>query len=187
MTTPPEQLKKLLLDTAPTVYHFESRQSYAERAALMATVPADAQRAAKLALPVILAYYLDEMAAAEKEGPRPLIYYMSAELEEEEWRCQSEDWRLAIHANDELCFCDFNGWPGDNESGAGVLWQRDRPDTMTVVYENGDMSLEGVGPFDTRPYKNILRRFEKHRQDEETYSDSEPEDAEPEDKPAANQ
>ncbi len=77
--------------------------------------------------------------------------------ETEDARLHSEDWRLILHEDEHGFLCDFNGWPGDNESGAGVyygietesiLWLFDNEDTQlcTSIAELEE-TIKGYEPY----------------------------------------
>lgn len=137
-----QTLRATLFAAPPRLFWFGLGQTREERAAMMAEIPPGAQRAAlHIMRTVILA---DVWAGAED---RPLIHYMAtdAELAGEpdhvaELRAWSMDWRLILTEGPAGFLCDFNGWPGDNESGAGVFCDS-RTGELSPIFENVDGGL----------------------------------------------
>jgi hypothetical protein len=169
---PPARLQSLL-SAEPVVYSFDPNQTGAERRALMAQVPPDAQDAARtIMLYYILAWCLDDGEdgpyAGERAAGRPLLYYMAAwdemdeilENEDEEIRGHSSDWRLAVYDAPGATFYDFNGWPGDNEAGAGLYRSAGARETV-LVFTNSDRSLAAARP----EHAEVVAWFEARRRE----------------------
>lgn len=159
-----ERLRRLLFETTPVVYWFEADQTVAERAALMATVPEAAQKVAREIMVTDILEYLDYLAGPEYQD-KPLLYFMATDddstVSEEDWeaRQHSYDWRLILYTDEHGILCDFNGWPGDNEHGAGVYFERDTGRSLTL-FGNGDASLEaGVDELES-----VIDEYETYRQ-----------------------
>jgi len=155
-----EQLERLLADGAARTYWFETGQSRAEREATMNLVPPAAQKAA---LKIVKEHILEPLAE-ELPADRPLLFFMATEDEEvdddeQEQRLHSSDWRLICRESPDGLLCDFNGWPGDNEDGAGVYVDF-ATRRMTVLFVNSDSALEGRWP----EHAAVLKWYEKQRQ-----------------------
>lgn len=168
----PAELEALL--NSPKVLELQiGTESAADRDAILATVPADVQAAAKhiLLTRVVDEYFeIDGSSAAEIDAasPRPLAYYMATCDEkvpdaEEELRNITDTWNLDYYELDGMCFCDFCGWPGDNAMGAGVFWYRDAPGELTEVCVNNDDCHESN--FDE--YGDAVVKFNAWRRGEE--------------------
>jgi len=158
----PEEFRTLIFAARPEVFRFGGHQTRVEREITMEKVSPDLQNAAKFVIVKYILSHLDHVEEEEKKAPRDLIYYMATDdefLSEEdfEFRCASADWQLAYFAQGDMCFCDFNGWPGDNECGAGVFWRHRFPDVKTVIYENFDGSLTASA------YEDIVADIERFR------------------------
>jgi len=79
----------------------------------------------------------------------------------------SPDWRLTIFSGEFGTLYDFNGWPGDNEMGVGLLrlswnFSEHHSDNLTEVYSNGDQSICPFIIIDPQKLK-IFDEFETKR------------------------
>ncbi len=131
-----------LLNSTPVVYDFGTAQSSSER---LAAVRALTQHAARATLDILVRIILDWY---ELEEPQKNLEYLMDVLdldreddEADEIRPYSEDWRLRVFEHDGDVLYDFNGWPGDNESGGGVFYAAENPDTPIDIFGNGDEDL----------------------------------------------
>jgi hypothetical protein len=132
-----------LLECTPIVYEFGARQSNSERlAAIWALSPLAADAVLDILINIILEMF--ELDAPQKN----LEYLMGAR----EWDCDdvsgpdevrsySEGWRLRVFENNGDLLYDFNGWPEDAESGAGVFYPAEDPDNPVDVFTNCDEYL----------------------------------------------
>lgn len=131
-----------LLGCTPVVYDFGLAQSSSER---LARVRALSPHAARAALDILVRIILD---GYELDGPQKNLEYLMdvedlgrEEGEDDEIRPFSGDWRLRVFERDGDVLYDFNGWPGDNESGAGVFYTAEAPNNPIDVFLNGDEDL----------------------------------------------
>lgn len=134
-----------LLGTAPTTYSFRADQTRELRAATMDMVPEAARRAI---MAILLEHVLFHRRVGLCADPQPLLYYMATEDEmvaDAELRRHSPDWRLDVYYGAEGALYDFNGWPGDNEDGAGLYMSR-AEDNLYTVFTNQDQSLAAMSP-----------------------------------------
>lgn len=78
---------------------------------------------------------IDLMATADSEHPD----------EEKDWWRHSYDWRLTVYTAASGYLYDFIGWPGDNESGAGLFQHSGLAGPyhpFVVIYTNSDQKLK---------------------------------------------
>jgi hypothetical protein len=162
-----EKLRDLLEKGTARVYWFEADQTSTERAAMMATIPEMAQ---KLARTIMVENVLEPLEYLREPwySNIPLLWFMATEDEIEdvndEARKHSADWRLILHENKDSMLCDFNGWPGDNEDGGGIYFEKTSGLT-THVFDNGDSSLSvPKNHYPTIALQKIIRKYEKKRQ-----------------------
>lgn len=156
MDRPPltaRSLRALIFDAVPRVFWFGPGQTRAERAAMMDTVPGDAQAAALVVMKTRLLGALAERVAETGPEDRPLLHFMATAEEEDEIRRdgtedvrrRSADWRLILADGPAGFLCDFAGWPGDGERGAGVYHDRATGRT-TRVFADDDGVLAAAYP-----------------------------------------
>lgn len=131
-----------LLDCTPDVYEFSAKQSNAERMAAIRALPPHAA-AATLDILVNLIFDMCEL----DESQQSLEYLLgvrdqdSDDIGLDELRGYSEDWRLRVFERDGDLLYDFNGWPEDIESGAGVFYPAEDLDNPIEVFANCDEEL----------------------------------------------
>lgn len=156
-----DRLRTLLLKGSPRIFWFEAGQTAAERAAMVRAVPEAARRLAREIMVRYILEYLSEPEYADK----PLLWFMATEDEvtddvmAEEARAHSYDWRLILHEDEKGLLCDFNGWPGDNEAGAGLYLARAIGHTA-LLFSNGDSSLDTEFGW----LGAVVRAYQRHRQ-----------------------
>ncbi len=86
-----------------------------------------------------------------------------------EFRGYSPDWRLQIFRNELGTFCDFNGWPGDNEDGCGIFYPADGSQKQ-IIFINGDSDLIA----NLEKHQSVVDRYMEKRQqfyDQLTYNE----------------
>lgn len=135
------------------VFWFGAHQTRAERAAMLDTVPVEAQRVMLTIMKDTILGLDPEDALRRGAWDQPLLYYMATDEETDEClrdgvediRGHSTDWRLILIEDAAGFLCDFNGWPGDNECGAGVYVDRATGQTAQV-FSNSDQNLETLFP-----------------------------------------
>ena len=116
----------------------------------LAGIPDEVQEVAKYILTKIV---LDLQGS---DAEHPLQYYMDScgDLAGDEVRAASYAWDLMYDSGGEVRFCALTGWPGDNESGAGVIWRAGNPADKVVVYTNVD------GALSSKLYPDAVRELE---------------------------
>jgi len=132
-----------LLECTPIVYEFGARQSSNER---LAAVRALSPHAAGAVLDILVNIILEMF---ELDAPQKSLEYL---MDARGWDCDdisgadevrsySEGWRLRAFENNGDLLYDFNGWPEDVESGAGVFYPAEDPDNPVDVFTNSDEYL----------------------------------------------
>jgi hypothetical protein len=124
-----------LLRTKPRVIYFGGFQSYGER---MDAIGKLTQQEQEAVLDILVRHILDGYEVSDTE--RPLKYLMQPQADTYDELVCSSDWRLRIFEGPKGVLFDFNGWPGDNECGAGVYHAADKA-TPIDVFGNGDEDL----------------------------------------------
>jgi hypothetical protein len=104
-------------------------------------LPSDARVAA---LDIIIRHVLDGYEVPAEDHSLEFLMQTEGERAEldgddEELIC-SDDWRLRIFRGSGGTVYDFNGWPGDNECGAGVFYPANG-DEPVDIFGNGDEDL----------------------------------------------
>jgi hypothetical protein len=133
-----------LLGGTPQIYDFGLAQSASER---QSAIRALSTHAARAILDIIVRMILDGYTLDEPQ--KNLAYLMDVEDwdregdgdESDEIHPCSGDWRLRVFEHDGDVLYDFNGWPGDNESGAGVFYAAENSENPIDVFLNGDEDL----------------------------------------------
>ncbi len=128
------------LQAVPEIYDFDLSQTPGQRAEMLKNLPPDARVAV---LDILIRHVLDGYEVPDEN--RSLEFLMQTEserleLEEDEDLVCSDDWRLRIFRGSDGTVYDFNGWPGDNECGAGVFYPANG-DEPVDVFGNGDEDL----------------------------------------------
>jgi hypothetical protein len=150
-----------LLESTPDIYEFSSKHSSFERAAAIRALPPHAADAVLDILTNII-FEMHELDAAQKN----LEYLMGAR----DWDCDdlgtdvrgySDDWRLRVYENNGDVLYDFNGWPDDVESGAGVFYPAEDPDNPVDVFTNGDENLVSAAD----EFEAVVADYETRRRD----------------------
>ncbi len=142
-----EALKKLLLATEPEIIDFPSEDTEAERKKRIS----DLKNEDRNRLFDMIYKDLDDIYGIEEKCDLyQLMKVDNGDDEDDEddednsdddlpdWEGISPDWRLRIFRGPTGVFYDYNGWPGDNESGSGVYY--DASGSMRI-FENNDQSL----------------------------------------------
>ncbi len=151
-----------LLECTPYVYEFSTKQTNHERLeAIRALSPHAADAVLDILTNIILEMYeLDE-------AQNKLEYLMGVRDQDcddigiDEIRGYSEDWRLRVYENNGDVLYDFNGWPDDTESGAGVFYSAEEPDIPIDVFTNCDEHL--IPAVDE--FEDIVRDYATRRRD----------------------
>lgn len=128
------------LQAVPEVYDFDLSQTPEQRAKMIEELPLDARVAV---LDILVRHVLDGYEVPDENCSLEFLMQTEserAELEEDEELVCSDDWRLRIFRGADGTVYDFNGWPGDNECGAGVFYPANG-DEPVDVFGNGDEDL----------------------------------------------
>jgi hypothetical protein len=130
-----------LLDGLPRIYEFGLDQSSAERFAAIQSLPS----AALDAIAAMHDELVDDCCEAEITG-HAAVHMLSTHDGDDTGECISEDWRLRVFGgldddSEYGALYDFNGWPGDNESGLGVYYSANPGSKPITVFTNGDENL----------------------------------------------
>lgn len=129
-----------VLSTHPKEYFFGTEQTRVQRAIMMSKVLPDALLVAKR---IVLELVGSE--ERDRRDPQPLGYYMACWDEKDEVgddydvRCQARYWTMRVFCNGRHGFCDFNGNPGDNQYGMGVIWDCETMQTQTVFHNHDEL------------------------------------------------
>jgi hypothetical protein len=124
-----------LLRTKPRVIYFGGFQSYGER---MDAIGKLTQQEQEAVLDILVRHILDWYKVSDTE--RSLKYLMQPQTDTYDELVCSSDWRLRIFEGPKGALFDFNGWPGDNERGAGVYHVAGKAAPIDV-FGNGDEDL----------------------------------------------
>lgn len=125
-----------ILANNPRTIWFPLGETAEQRAATISGLPSEAQEVMLKAMrEVILEGYEEVVQDYSLED----LMAVDAPLDEQEFRQCSDDWRLRIFEGEAGRFYDFNGWPGDNERGAGYFYPREGEPVL--VFTNGDCDL----------------------------------------------
>jgi len=124
-----------LLRTEPRTVFFGSFQSQEER---MDAIGKLAHQEQEAVLDILVRHILDWYEVSDTE--RSLKYLMQPQTDTYDELVCSSDWRLRIFEGPKGVLFDFNGWPGDNERGAGVYYAPDEAAPIDV-FDNGDEDL----------------------------------------------
>jgi len=139
-----------LLKTKPLILYFPSGESAEDRQRKLNTLsPFDRELIAYI-IHQYVAGYKNWAPEGEQWGLLPVdpLYYMATEDQdlspsEIDWelRTASHDWRFIMYSKPDSPYrlVDFNGWPGDNESGiVGLIYK----DTLIQLAINSDTWLD---------------------------------------------
>jgi len=151
------RLWELFVNKTPRVYWFGDGQTEKERTIMMNKVPKNVQTIARMIIMRILGL---------NSSDKPLIWFMATEdvsndvlaHGDEEERLHSVVWRLIYYEDEHGILCDFNGWPGDNESGAGYYYEEETGHTV-LVFDNSDTSLST----NIAELKDVIKAYEPYR------------------------
>lgn len=125
---------------------FTSDQSKEERHEMLASLSKDETCAICKSLDIILEDYKLDVHNPEYYMMTPMEYYASAIDSIPEERMYSVDWRLSIYHGNMGTIYDFNGWPGDNSEGVGLMklpwkFEKRNKDNYKCIYLQGDGSV----------------------------------------------
>ncbi len=150
-----------LLETEPTIHEFATKQTNEERVAMINELNSQARAAMiyvlqktdmiETACHDYLQYSIPDDDSPDNEM---LAYYMQE-------GCISYNWCLRVfHDEDGNFLYDFNGWPGDNEDGGGVLFNGYE---FEFVFVNGDADLCAIHPMNIEVVESYCQRRMIHR------------------------
>jgi len=158
MTSPFPSELKWLLACAPTVVDFPAGQGQQERERALGGLAPEARAAM---LHVLERYVLAGFRVPEEFRALRCLMAACGSVPDDSplaELCCSDDWRLRVFANESGTLYDFNGWPGDNEAGAGVF-QRPGSCPLVDIFGNGDEDLVAVAD----EYYEVVRAYARRR------------------------
>ncbi len=139
-----------VLESTPIVYEFGAEQTNDERIATIRALPPHAVDAVlDILINIMLELYDLDVSQKNLEYILGVRDWDCDDIGVDEIRGYSEDWRLRVFENGGDVFYDFNGWPEDVESGAGVFYPAEDPDIPIDVFANsGEDLVSAAGEFD---------------------------------------